>query len=128
MAGQNGTVTSMSVFIASPVSASPNDQFQVAIYADNGGTPGAFIASSAPQTIVPDSWNTVPISAAVAANAYYWLAYNTNGLAANANDLRYDSGGATSTWITSEPFGTWPATFGPIGGTSSSRTSMYATF
>jgi hypothetical protein len=44
MAGQNGAVTSMSVFIASSVS----------------------------QTIVPDAWNTVPISAPVAANTYYW--------------------------------------------------------
>jgi hypothetical protein len=128
MAGQNGTVTSMSVFIASPVSASPHNQFQVAIYADNGGTPGALMASSVSQTIVPDAWNTVPISAPVAANAYYWLAYDTNGLAANTNNLRYDIGGATSTWIASAPFGTWPATFGPVGGTSSYSTSMYAKF
>ena len=128
MAGQNGTVTSMSVFVASPVSASPNNQFQVAIYADNNGTPGTLIASSASQNIVPDTWNTVPISAPVTANTYYWLAYNTNGLAANANDLRYDVGGATSTWISSEPFGTWPTTYGPVGGTNSSNVSMYATF
>jgi len=128
MTGQNGTVTSMSISIASPVSASPNDQFQVAIYADNNGTPGALIASSGSQTIVPDAWNTTSISAPVMANMYYWLAYNTNGLAANTNNLRYDAGGATSTWITSAPFGTWPATFGPIGGTSSYSSSMYATF
>jgi hypothetical protein len=128
MAGQNGMVTSMSVFIASPVSASPNNQFQVAIYADNAGAPGALIASSVSQTIVPDAWNTVPISAPVTAKAYYWLAYNTNGLAANANNLRYDAGGATSTWITSQPFSTWPAAYGPIGGTNSSSTSMYATY
>jgi len=128
MAGQNGTVASMSVFIASPVSASPNNQFQVAIYADNNGTPGALIASSVSQTIVPDAWNTVSISAPVLANTYYWLAYNTNGLAANTNNLRYDAGGATSTWITSEPFGTWPASFGPVGGTSSYSASIYANF
>src|SRR3989475_30221 len=123
MVGQNGTVTSMSVFIASPASASPNNHFQVAIYADNNGTPGALIASSVSQTIVPDAWNTVPISAPVLANTYYWLAYNTNGLAANTNNLRYDAGGATSAWISLEPFGTWPATFGPIGSTSSYRAS-----
>jgi hypothetical protein len=128
MVARNATVTSMSVFIASPVSASPNNQFQVAIYADNNGTPGALIASSVSQTIVPDAWNTVPISAPVTANAYYWLAYNTNGLAANTNNLRYDSGGATSTWITSEPFGSWPVTYVPIGGTSTYSTSMYSTF
>src|SRR5882762_4545763 len=128
MVARNATVTSLSVFVASPVSASPNNQFQVAIYADNNGAPGALIASSASQTIVPDAWNTVPISVPVTANAYYWLAYNTNGLAANTNNLRYDSGGATSTWITSEPFGTWPVTYVPIGGTSTYSTSMYSTF
>jgi len=128
MVGQNGTVTSMSVFIASPVSASPNNQFQVAIYTDNSGTPGALIASSVSQVIVPDAWNTVSISAPVTANAYYWLAYNTNGLTANANNLRYDVGGTVSMWISSNPFSTWPANYGPIGGTDSSKTSMYATF
>ena len=128
MAGQSGTVVSMSVFIASPVSASPNNQFQVAIYADNNGTPGALIASSASQTIVPDAWDTVPISAPVAANAYYWLVYNTNGLAANTNNVRYDSGGASFAYITPEPFGTWPTTFGPVSGTSILNLSIYATF
>jgi hypothetical protein len=127
MAGQNGMVTSMSVFVASPVSASPNNQFQVAIYADNNATPGALLASSVSQTIVPDAWNTVPINAPVAANAYYWLAYNTNGLAANTNNLRYDAGGPTSAWITLESFGAWPATFGPIGGSSTYNASIYAT-
>jgi len=60
MAAQNGTVTSMSVFVASPISASPNNQFQVAIYADNNGTPGALIASSVSQTLVPDAWKYRP--------------------------------------------------------------------
>jgi hypothetical protein len=128
MTAQNGTVTSMSVFVASPISASPNNQFQVAIYADNSGTPGALIAQSASQTLVADSWNTIPISAPVTANAFYWFAYNTNGLAGNANNLRLDTTGGASTWINSQPFGTWPASYGPTGGTTSYNTSMYATF
>jgi hypothetical protein len=128
MAAQNGTVTSMSVFVASPISASPNNEFQVAIYVDNNGTPGALIAQSASQTLVADSWNTIPISAPVTANAFYWLAYNTNGLAGNANNLRLDTGGTTSTWINLQPFGAWPATYGPMGGTGSYRVSMYCTF
>ena len=127
MASQNGTVTSMSVFIASPVSAAPNNQFQVAIYDDKNGMPGALLASSGSQAIVPDAWNTAPISAPVAANAYYWLTYNTNGLAANSNNLRYDAGGAPSTWISLGPFGTWPTNYGPIGGTDNYNASMYAT-
>jgi hypothetical protein len=128
MTSQNGTVISMSVFVASPISASPNNQFQVAIYADNSGTPGALIAQSASQALVADSWNTIPISAPVTANAFYWFAYNTNGLAGNANNLRLDTTGGSARWINSQPFGTWPATYGPVGGTGSYNTSMYATF
>jgi hypothetical protein len=128
MAGQNATVTSMSVFIASPVSPVPNNQFQVAIYADNNGAPGALLASSVSQTIVPDAWNTVPINAVVLANNYYWLAYNTNGLTGNVNNLRYDTGGASTTWTGSTTFGTWPAPFAPIGGFASNSQSMYVTF
>jgi len=128
MTAQNATVISMSVFVASPISAFPNNQFQVAIYADNNGTPGALIAQSASQTLVADSWNTIPISAPVTANAFYWFAYNTNGLASNANNLRLDNTGGSSTWINSQLFGTWPATYGPVGGTSTVNTSMYATF
>lgn len=126
MASQSGTITSMSVFIASPVSASPNNQFQVAIYSDNNGTPGNLIASSASQTIVPDAWNTVLINAPVTANAYYWVAYNTNGLDGNANNLRYDSGGMMN-WLTPESFGTWPTAFGTPSGTGADSLSVYAT-
>jgi hypothetical protein len=128
MAGQNGTVTSMSVFIASPLSLAPNNQFQVAIYADSNGAPGALLASSASQTIVPDAWNTVSISAPVSANTYYWLAYNTNGLAGNVNNLRYDTSAASTTWTGLTTFGTWPTPFAPIGGSAGNSQSMYATF
>src|SRR5262249_32903383 len=100
--------------------------FQVAIYADNNGVPGALVASSGSQSIVADAWNTVPISAPVAANAYYWLSYNTNGLAANSNNLRYDAGGASSTWISPEPFGTWPPGDQPTGA-ANYNASIYAT-
>ncbi len=128
MAGQNGTVVSISVFIASPVSASPNNQFQVAIYSDNSGSPGTLIASSSSQLITPDAWNTVLISASVTTNTYYWLAYNTNGLAANSNNARYDTGVASFAYIISEPFGTWPTTFGPTNIGPNTDTSIYATF
>jgi polygalacturonase len=118
----------LSNVIVQGVSAAPNNEFQVAIYADNNGAPGALIASSSSQTIVPDAWSVVPISASVATNSFYWLAYNTNGLDGNANNLRVDPGGATSEWITSEPFGTWPTTYGPVGGSSNYNASIYASF
>src|SRR5262249_8556410 len=76
---QSGTITSMSVYISGPVSAAPYNQFQVAMYADAGGTPGALIASSASSTIVPNAWNTVSFTASLLPSTSYWLAYNTNG-------------------------------------------------
>ena len=128
MAGQSGTVTSISVYVASPISASLNNQFQVAIYSDNAGAPGTFIASSSSQALVGNSWNTVSISASVTPNTYYWLCYNTNGLAANANDEVYDSTGGSYAYLTPLPFGTWPANFGAPSGTSSYFVSIYATY
>lgn len=60
------------------------------------------------------------------ANAYYWLAYNTNGTSGNSNNLRYDSGGAEA-WVTPVSLGTWPGTFGTPSGTGTANLSVYAT-
>jgi hypothetical protein len=128
MGGQSGTVTSISVYVASPISASANNQFQVAIYSDNAGAPGTLIASSSSQALVGNSWNTVSISASVTPNTYYWLCYNTNGLAANANDEVYDSTGGSYAYLTPLTFGTWPTNFGTPSGTASYYVSIYATY
>jgi len=128
MAGQNATVTSMSVFIGLARSPVPNNHFQVAIYADNNGAPGALLASSVSQAIVPDAWNTVPINAAVSANTLLLAAYNSNGLTGNVNNLRYDTGGASTTWTGSTTFGTWPAPLRADRRIRSNRQSMYVTF
>jgi len=115
-------VTSMSVYLKS-VQAAPNNQYQLAVYADANGSPGARVATSTSGTLTANSWNTRPISAALTANTPYWLMYNTNG----DNNMSYDAGTANQgAWSASTPFGTWPATFG-----SSSRWnakfSIYAT-
>lgn len=116
------TVASMSVYMKG-VQAAPNNQYQLAVYADSNGSPGARVATSASGTLAANSWNTRPITAALAANTPYWLMYNTNG----DNNLSFDAGTANQgAWSASTPFGTWPATFG-----SSSRWnakfSIYAT-
>ena len=59
MPAQGGTASSLSVYVSSPIGASPNNQFQVAIYADQGGLPGALIVSSPSQTIVPTATHDV---------------------------------------------------------------------
>ncbi len=77
-ASQSGTIISMSVYVFGPVSAAPNNQFQVAMYSDAGNGPGSRIVSSASQTIAPNAWNTVALSGSLLPNTSYWLAYNTN--------------------------------------------------
>ncbi len=75
----------------------------------SNGTPGALVASSASQAIVPDAWNTAR-SPPSAANTAYWLAYNTNGSSASTNNIRLAPGTANQMRWRSHVFGTWPAT------------------
>jgi glucose/arabinose dehydrogenase/PKD repeat protein len=116
------TVTSMSVYMKG-VQAAPNNQYQLAVYADSNGSPGARVATSTSGALTANSWNTRPITAALAANTPYWLMYNTNG----DNNLSFDAGTTNQgAWSGSTPFGTWPTTFG----TSSrwnAKFSIYAT-
>jgi methionine-rich copper-binding protein CopC len=103
------TVTSMSVYMKGVVSPS---SYQMAIYTDNAGVPGALVASTGTGTLTANAWNTLPVSASLAGNTAYWLMYNTNG----NNNLSFDAGTANhGGWSSnSTPFGTWPTTFGPV--------------
>ncbi|GIH09700.1 hypothetical protein Rhe02_77670 [Rhizocola hellebori] len=116
-------INSMSVYVRG-VQAAPNNQFQLAIYADASGSPAARVASSASGPLTANSWNTRPVSATLAANTAYWLMYNTNG----DNNMAFTIGSAgQGGWGTAaQPFGTWPATFGPSV-KSTYRFSIYAT-
>src|ERR1700674_1636326 len=120
-------VTSMSVFVGN-VDAPPNDQYQVAVYADNGGVPGALVANSGTGTLTPNAWNTLSICAALQRNTNYWLMYNTNGKTGSVNNMYFSNGnpgqGAYST--TAVPFGAWPTTFGTAILTNTVY-SLYAT-
>lgn len=116
------TVTSMSVHLKG-VQAAPNNQYQLAIYADADGSPGARVASSASGALTANAWNTRPIAATLAPNTAYWLMYNTNG----DNNLSYDTGTANQgAWSAATPFGSWPATFGAANRWNA-KFSIYAT-
>jgi hypothetical protein len=121
-----GTVSSMSVFVAS-VDAAPNNLFQLAIYSDSNGLPGALIASTASGTLTANAWNTLPLTAPLSANTPYWLMYNTNGRTRASNDMGFDGGGTDAWSIGAVPFGAWPASFGPAA-TGSQLFSIYATY
>ncbi|MEU4162903.1 PQQ-dependent sugar dehydrogenase [Actinoplanes sp. NPDC026670] len=116
------TVTSMSVYMRT-AQAAPNNQYQLAIYADSNGVPGARVATSTSGTLTANSWNTRPVTASLAANTAYWLMFNTNG----DNNMSFDSGTANQgAWSTATAFGTWPATFGTASRWNA-KFSIYAT-
>ncbi|MFG3056062.1 Ig-like domain-containing protein [Kitasatospora sp. NPDC048239] len=121
-----GTVSAVSVYVDA-VDAAPANQYQVAVYRDNAGSPGALLASSGSATLTADSWNTVPLTAALAANTPYWLAYNSNGGSAAVNNLRYTAGGTSVYGNGGQPFGGWPGDFGAVT-TSGLSFSIYATY
>lgn len=120
------TATSMSVWVNS-VDASPTNKYQVAIYTDNSGVPGSLVTSTSSQTLTANSWNTVSLSANLAANTKYWLLYNTDGLHGTSNDMSYNSSG--SRWFSnaSVTFGSWPST-APAGSTATGTYSIYVSY
>src|SRR6202012_2363969 len=73
-----GTLNSISVYFSNADTA-PNNKFQVALYANNAGSPGAKIASSGDATITPFAWNTVTLSASVTSGTSYWVGINVKG-------------------------------------------------
>ncbi len=74
--GTGGTLSSISAYIRYVDGTDPG--LRAAIYADNGGEPGALIAGSAPQTATL-GWNALPLSANLSASTTYWLAINLEG-------------------------------------------------
>jgi hypothetical protein len=122
MPNENGTLTALSTYFGS-AAAAPNNQFQMAIYADNGGVPGTLISSSSTQTVAPASWNTVNISVSLSANTVYWLAVNTNGSSA----VNFNNAGANTTYSRSQTFGTMPSSFGSAS-TNAISASLYGTY
>jgi hypothetical protein len=84
-----GRLASISVFVAAPVDEPPHDQFQLAIYGDSRGVPGRRLATTESGRLVPDAWNTLPISAEVAPRTSYWLMYNSNGTNVAVNNTTY---------------------------------------
>jgi hypothetical protein len=121
-----GNTVSMSVFVGNTSSA-PNNQYQMAIYSDNGGQPGALLARTGSGTLVSNSWNTLSLSTHLNANTNYWLMYNTNGANQFANNMRYGSSGRDAYSSNPVSFGSWPSSFGSsvVG---SLKFSIYVTY
>jgi len=126
---QGGPVVSVSAYVGAIDPTAANDLFQVAIYADSNGSPGALVAASASGTLVANSWNTVALTATLAPNTTYWLMYNANGSASQYDNLAYDNGPAGSGAYyapANQAYGVWPASFGMSAGVGTLY-SLYAT-
>ena len=131
-----GTITSMFAYLgADGVCSAPNNQFQFAIYADNGsGAPGSYITSSTIGTLsTPGAWYTLPISATLSPSTVYWLAYwHNSNCGGSLNDFAYNNvpgavaGSTPVAWQSGSSNG-WPSTF-PSFGTVAAVASLYATY
>jgi hypothetical protein len=130
-------VVSVSAYIgADGIEASPHDEYQFAIYADNGsGAPGAYVVSTPVGTLGTSAgWYTLPLSTGLIPNTTYWLVYWQNGISGTKNGLSLASSSPGTTlesagypWASGGDNGL-PGTF-PAGGTSSNEAaSIYVTY
>jgi hypothetical protein len=110
------------------VDASPNNQYQLAVYTDKNGAPDTLVAQSTSGNLVANNWNTLPVSATLQPNTSYWLMYNTNGRTTTVNNMYYSNGttGQGAYANSGVAFGTWPAAF-PGAKLTKAVYSLYAT-
>jgi hypothetical protein len=108
-----GSIASMSVHVGI-VSPAPNDQYELAIYADDSGRPGTLVAHSGRGALTPNTWNTLPVYVTLSSNTAYWLMYNTNGASDTTNNMNFTAGDGVPEAYSAYavPFGNWPSTFG----------------
>jgi hypothetical protein len=106
-----GALISVSAYVAA-VGASPNNKFQVGIYSDSNNAPATLLGKSATGTLLANSWNTLPVSAALSANTRYWLMYSTNGTNPARNNMTYTNRGKGGHSTQSVTVGTMPTSYG----------------
>jgi Tfp pilus assembly protein PilW len=125
VASASGTISTLNAYVASPISASPNDKGQMAIYSGTA-SPGALLASSASTALTGDAWNTFSISpVSVTSGQTYWLVYNANGVSTTNNNLKSHPGTANQSMYKAQTFNTWPASW--TGTNQSSEFLLYGT-
>ncbi len=136
-APSTGSIGSMSAYIGANVQSSPYNQYQFALYSDNGSNaPNAYLASSAVGTEAANTWNTLPISYSVTSGTKYWLVMWTNTTNSADNAPNGDTNVASSyvAYTTGQTFGSgpdngFPATFPtPTYDASQYPDSVYASY
>jgi hypothetical protein len=102
----SGTVTDIMLYITSGGSGG---HAQAAIYADNGGKPGALLAKSSSDTVYVSGWHDFSgFNVAITAGIAYWLAFEAD----NANLMfYYNNGGANYYQGSAGSYGTFPSPY-----------------
>jgi parallel beta-helix repeat protein len=125
---QGGALSSISVHVASVDGAGPG--VKVALYSHDSGNnrPGTIIASTTTSQTLTTGWNTVPISATVAASTTYWIAIKSEG--ASGYSYEFCSGCAgDSAYYSGQSFSNaWPSPAGaPTAPSTDENYSFYMT-
>jgi hypothetical protein len=111
-----GRVFAISAYVLAPIDVAPHNQFALAIYRDEYGSPGALLAATEAGTLSAPGWNTLPIEATLQPGTAYWLMYTTNGSNAYVNNLTYTpvTSGALD-YLVRRPRSDWPTAFAFAG-------------
>jgi hypothetical protein len=123
--GQPATIQSLSFYVSVPAGS-----LVLGLYRDNGGYPGALVATTAQFVPIVEfvpivGWNTQPVAAPILCPVgTYWLAYLPNN---NALGFRNDGTLNGVGRFVPQIFGAMPLAF-PLGGQAASQFSFYATF
>ena len=123
-----GTAISMSVYVG-PVDTAPNNHYQLSVYATkSNGKPGALVAQTAVGTLTANSWNSLPLTATLAANTQYWLMYNTDASGPTFNNMAYDHDEQGVGTYAPRTFGTWPSTYPTSPTMTDQRFSLFVSY
>jgi hypothetical protein len=122
-ASGTGVLSSISIFIAN--TNSYDKTYSMGIYKDSYGSPSTLLARTGDGQLTANSWNSLPISAAVSAGSYYWLCYNSRAGNDSYNNIKYSSG-STPAVYRSQSYGSWPSSFGSVQARWTDNYSIYA--
>jgi hypothetical protein len=117
----NGKITKLELLASD---TSPTGYVRLGVYADNNGVPGNLLLDAG-QVAASNGWISVSgLNLPVTANAYYWLAFISQGL-----DVKYQSTGMPSNCHASYKmtYGSLPTTFSTSASINSTPFVMRAT-
>ncbi len=95
-----------------------------ALYAGTVSGPTTLISQSAPQSVVFDAWNDVPLPPTTLSPGFYWLAFMTQNTTYCASDLSSTSGDAFVT-TSAVSFASFPSPTMPAGSTGNNPFNFY---